>query len=194
MWTHNCESVLKIAERGLTRLEDPCLLTPFPRFTLQAGPFKWHMFWEHVICHPPPRWGWQVEVTSKQEARWVAQRSRDVEMCWEPVHTNRAGRYPTPLSAQTVVLLVAGATPRPPPQMPTLVYTHTLGTAQMGNMWESAPSGLFFFPLSWEPDHQIRQHPLLLLCPICQRDKVHAETRIWSNFCRRRENKTTLHS
>ena len=157
MWTHNCESVLKIAERGLTRLEDPCLLPPFPRFTLQAAPFKWHMFWEHVICHPPPRWGWQVEVTSKQEARWVAQRSRDVEMCWEPVHTNRAGRYPTPLSAQTVVLLVAGATPRPPPQMPTLVYTHTLGTAQMGNMWLARVCTIWSLLLptrlrTWSPD------------------------------------------
>ena len=32
-----CGSVLKIAERGLTRLEVPCLLTPFPRFTFQEA-------------------------------------------------------------------------------------------------------------------------------------------------------------
>ena len=54
-----------------------------------------------------------------------------VEMCWEPVHTNLAGRHPTPLGSKQSSY-PASATPRPPPQMPTLVYT--LATAQMGNM------------------------------------------------------------
>ena len=54
-----------------------------------------------------------------------------LEMCWEPVHTNLAGRHPTPLGSKQSSY-PASATPRPPPQMPTLVYT--LATAQMGNM------------------------------------------------------------
>ena len=169
--THNCESVLKIAERGLTRLEDPCLLTPFPRFTLRDAPRESDVLRAapalRQASHPG---GGQVEVYlggggSSRGLKCVGSQCTQI---WPGATQRHSG----PNSRLTLP-----ATPRPPPQMPThtsLVYTPPPRWETCGNIWSrNLPTRLRTWSLP-------SPTPTLLLCPICQSLETKVQPRLES--------------
>ena len=93
MWNTQLWISSKNSWEGFNQIGGPMFVDPFPTFHFARRSQRVRCSEGCPCLAPgqPPRWGAGGGVS-----RWRWEQP-GVEMCWEPVHTNLAGRHPTPL-------------------------------------------------------------------------------------------------